>query len=87
MAKRLNNFAIALFSVILALAFLLTGCTRYANEEQLKTLDETVAAAESGEKTVADKEKEKAALEQKLAEKQAELKQVQAEKEQVQSRL
>ncbi|HHS14006.1 MAG TPA: hypothetical protein ENN03_09625 [bacterium] len=87
MARVLKIFGTTLFSFVIAGTFLLTGCTRYANEEQLTTLDETEAAAVSAENMVEQKEKEKAALEQKLAEKQAELKEVQAEKAKVQSRL
>lgn len=87
MVRALKNFASALFSLFIVAAFLLTGCTRYANEEQLTTLDETTVAADQAENTVQDKEKEKAALEQKLAEKKAELEQVKAEKAKVQSRL
>jgi len=76
-----------LFSLIIIVSFLLTGCTRHANEEQLMTLDETQKSALSAEKQIAEKEKEKAALEAKLAEKQAELKKVQEEKVKVQSKL
>jgi len=80
-----------LFMVIL-LAFVLgtlgiTGCTRYANQDQLKTLDETQAAAVSAEKQLADKKNEKATLEKDLAAKKAELEKVKAEKETVKQRL
>lgn len=74
-------------SVILLAVFMATGCTRYAKEEQLKVLDETKAAALSGEEKVAELEKEKTALEAKLAEKQDELKKVQEEKKTVQAKL
>ena len=87
MARGSRNYVIALFALVIIAAYLLTGCTRYAKEEQLTAMDETEASAISAEKSVVDKEQEKAALEQKLAEKQDELKQVQAEKEKGQSRL
>ena len=74
-------------SVILLAVFMATGCTRYANEEQLQALNETKAAAISGEEKVADLKKEKAVLEAKLAEKQEELKKVQEEKKTVQAKL
>ncbi|MCD6165205.1 hypothetical protein J7K19_00685 [bacterium] len=71
-----------LFSVIV-----ITGCTRYANEEQLKTLDETKAAALSAEQKVEKLKTEKANLEKELEAKKAELQKVQQEKKTVQQRL
>jgi len=68
-------------------SLLIGGCSRYANEEQMTTLDETEAAALAAEQKVAEKEKEKAELEAKLAEKQQELEYVKSEKAKVQSRL
>jgi len=73
-------------TVIIA-SFLITGCTRYANEEELTTLDETQAAVESSDKKVEDLKQEKAELEQTLADKKVELEEVKAEKERVESKL
>jgi len=87
MREGLRKTVLVFCSVILLAAFMATGCTRYANEEQLQSLDETQKAALSGEEKVADLEKEKVALEAKLAEKQDELKQVQEEKKTVQAKL
>jgi len=87
MGRGVRNFVMALFSFLLVASLLLGGCTRYANEEQLTTLDETEAATAAAEKGVAEKEKEKADLQAKLAEKQDELKKVQEEKEKIRSKL
>ena len=87
MARRARGIVVALFSLVLVVSLLLGGCTRYANEEQLTTLDETEGAAIAAENEVAEKEKEKAELQAKLAEKQDELKKVQEEKEKIESRV
>jgi TolA-binding protein len=85
MARGARWIILGLFSILVAVSLVLSGCTRYANEEQLNQLDETEAAAVSAEENVAKLEKEKAELEAKLAEKQDELKQVQQEKEKIKS--
>ncbi|MFH1942488.1 MAG: hypothetical protein ABIL68_10325 [bacterium] len=87
MRRGVRVFVLVLFSLALVASFLVTGCSRYANEQQLTTLDETDAAALSAEKKVADLEKEKAELQAKLDTKKQELKKVQTEEEKVRSRL
>ncbi len=87
MSRIIRCIVLLLFALALVSSILVTGCTRYANEEQLTTLDETNAAALSAEKKVAEKEKEKADLEAKLKAKKAELDEVMKEKEKVQSKL
>ena len=87
MTRGLRIFILILFSLTLLSCFFVTGCTRYANEEQLTTLDETEAAAESAEKKVSDLEAQRDDLKAKLAEKKEELRKVQEEKEKVRSRL
>jgi len=82
MTRGVRFIVLVLFSLLLvASLFTTTGCTRYANEEQLTTLDESSAAAVDAEAKVAELEAEKAELEAKLAEKQKELEAVKAEKE------
>lgn len=83
MAKGAKYLVLVLFSFVLVFSFLLSGCTRYANEEQLTTLDETEAATVAAEKKNDELEKEKADLQAKLAEKQEELKQMEEEKEKI----
>jgi len=87
MLRGVRKALLACCSVVLLASFVLSGCTRYANEEQLQTLDETKAAAQSAESTVEKKEQEKAKLEQKLDEKQKELQKVKEEKKKVQAKL
>jgi outer membrane biogenesis lipoprotein LolB len=83
MARGIRFSMLFLFSLILVASLLLSGCSRYANEEQLTTLDETEAAASAAEQKVADSEKKNAELKAKLAEKQDELKKAQEEKERI----
>jgi septal ring factor EnvC (AmiA/AmiB activator) len=85
MAKGARWIPVGLFSLMAASSLLLSGCSRYANEDQLQQLDESEASAQAAEDEVAKLEKEKAELQAKLAEKQDELKQVQAERERIQA--
>jgi len=87
MLRGVRKVLVAFFSVVVLASFVLVGCTRYANDEQLKTLDETKAAALSAEKTAQDTDQKKASLEKKLSEKQMELQKVKEEKGKVQSKL
>jgi septal ring factor EnvC (AmiA/AmiB activator) len=87
MARIVRHFIVALFILVVAVSLMLAGCTRYANEEQLTTLDETEAATDAANQKLAEKEKEKAELQQKLAEKQDELQKVQQEKEKIQGKI
>jgi len=64
-----------------------TGCTRYASEEQLKQLEETKSAALSAEKKVEDLNTEKANLQKELEAKKKELEAVKEERETVKKRL
>jgi len=83
MARGIRFSMLFLFSLILVASLLFSGCSRYANEEQLTTLDETEAAASAAEQKVADSEKKNAELKAKLAEKQDELKKAQEENERI----
>lgn len=87
MAKNAKILAAGFVAVIFAVSLFVSGCSRYANEKQMTTLDEAKSSATAAEDNVAKLEKENAELKAKLAEKQAELKQVQAEKEKIKSRL
>jgi len=80
MKRSLRLLMVVLFSFVLLSSFFMGGCTRYAKEEQLTTLDETEASAVAAEEKVAEMEKEKAELEKKLEEKQSELEKVKEEK-------
>lgn len=85
--RRIRNVVMLLLAAIVLVSFALAGCTRYAKEEQLTTLDESKAAVISAEAKVTELEKKKADLEAKLNEKKQELKDVQQEKEKVQAKL
>lgn len=87
MAKNARVLAASLLVVIFTLSLFVSGCTRYANEKQMTTLDEAKSSATAAEDNSAKLEKENAELKAKLAEKQAELKQVQAEKDKIKSRV
>lgn len=83
MSKTIKMFAVA----TVVLSFLFVGCTRYANEDELKMLDDQNAAVKKADSRLADVKKERRNLETKLADKQKELKIAQEEKAAVESRL
>jgi len=85
MAKGIRWCMLFLFSLILVASLLISGCSRYANEEQLTTLDETEAAAAAAEQKVGETEQKNTELKAKLAEKQEELKEAIAEKDRIQA--
>jgi septal ring factor EnvC (AmiA/AmiB activator) len=85
--RRFRNYGILLLAVIVLASFAFSGCTRYAKEEQLMTLDETKASAASAEAKVAELEQKKAELEKKLDEKKQELDGVLKEKAKIQDML
>ncbi|HXK49415.1 MAG TPA: hypothetical protein PKW56_03030 [Clostridiales bacterium] len=72
---------------MIVLSFLFAGCTRYANEEELKTLDDTQTAVKKAETKLSDLTKERRNLVTKLADLQTELKKAEEEKAAVESRL
>ena len=83
MFKKIRIFALT--AVILS--FLFAGCTRYANEEELKSLQDQQEAVKKAETKLADLKKNRRNLETRLAEKQKELKMAEGEKSAVESRL
>jgi septal ring factor EnvC (AmiA/AmiB activator) len=72
---------------ILILFGWLAGCTSHPDEEQIKALEETKAAALSAEQTLASKKQEASTLESQCEAKKAELEKVKKEKEVVLQRL
>lgn len=87
MARHTRVLAASLLVVGFTLSLFVTGCTRYANDKQLTTLEESKASTSAAEDQVAKLQQENTDLKAQLAAKQAELKQVQAEKEKVKARL
>ena len=71
---------------VISLLFV-TSCTRYANDEELKQLDQQKNAAKSAEAKLSKLKADRRGLEAKLAEKQSELKAAQDEKVAVEGRL
>jgi septal ring factor EnvC (AmiA/AmiB activator) len=66
---------------------LLFSCAKKPNEEQIKALEETKAAALTAEKSLADKQRERSELEANCEAKKKELDQVKLEKETVLQKL
>lgn len=87
MRKMLKTAVIFASIACLLLTFLLSGCTKHPNEEQLNTLEETKKAALAAEDELAKKQQEKADLENELAEKKQKLEDAKSEKEAVKNRL
>jgi len=81
MKKRILYFVVFFIVVLFCLQFSLVGCTKYANPDQLKQLDETKAAALSAEKSLEKLRKERKGLERTLAQKKAELVQLHAKRD------
>lgn len=87
MKKSMKYLLTVLFALVIAGSSLMTSCTRYADEEELKTLDETKAATLSAEEKVEQKKLEKVEAETELSQKKAELIKVQEEKKDIESKL
>jgi septal ring factor EnvC (AmiA/AmiB activator) len=69
------------------IVIILTSCTKYAKQEQLKQLDETNAAALSAEQLLAQKKAEHSDWEAKVAAKQKVLDAKKAEKTELEKKL
>jgi len=84
--KFLSRTLKIMLSVALFAGFL-ASCASHPDEDQIKALEETKAAALSAEQTLAQKKQERSDLEAKLAAKKDELEKVKREKELVLQRL
>lgn len=74
-------------TLLLSGLLLLSSCTRYANEEELKQLRDTQRAAKKAKSTIVDLRSEKSSLESKLSDKKNELGEAKEEKSKVEERL
>jgi len=86
MRKALRT-VVVVTAIMLLVLLAFTGCTKYANEQQLQTLEETKAAATAAEKALADCKSETASLEGQLAEKKQALENMKKEQQAVNQRL
>jgi len=77
MAKLKNLLFILLAVSLLSGSAVITGCTSYAGEEELKQLNDLRAAMEVLQTTVNSKESEKAKLQKEISDKDAKIKQLQ----------
>jgi septal ring factor EnvC (AmiA/AmiB activator) len=84
--KFLSRSLKIMLSVALFAGFL-ASCASHPDEDQIKALEETKAAALSAEQTLAQKKQASSDLEAKLAAKKQELEKVKREKELVLQRL
>jgi len=87
MRKSIRVIAVLSAVVMLMVAFVITGCSRHPNEEQLRQLEETKQAALAGEESQAACANEKAELEKQLAGSEQKLENMKQEKESVSNRL
>jgi septal ring factor EnvC (AmiA/AmiB activator) len=87
MRKCIRVIAVLSVVVMLLFAFMMTGCSRHPNEEQLRQLEETKQAAMANEDQQAACANEKAELEKQLAESKQKLEKMKQEKESVNDRL
>ncbi len=87
MRKSIKVIAVLSMVVMLLFAFLMTGCSKHPNAEQLQQLEETQQAALSAEESQAACANEKAELEKQLATSKQKLESMKQEKESVSNRL
>ena len=83
MSKKVRFYALA----VVMLSFMFSACTRYANEGELKALEDQQAAVRKAETQLTGLRTERRNLESRLSEKQRELKAAEEENAAVQSRL
>ncbi len=77
-----------LLAASMALSLLLsTGCARHPNEEQIRVLEETRAAALAAEKQLEEKRQERMRLEKQLEEKKQMLEKAKKERDEVKQRV
>jgi len=87
MRKSLKLWVALSTLVVLIFAFLMTGCSRHPNEQQLQQLEETKQAALAVEESQTACATEKAEVEKQLAESKQKLENMKKEKEDVGNRL
>jgi septal ring factor EnvC (AmiA/AmiB activator) len=66
---------------------ILSGCTKYASEEEMQQLENLKTEVSQLEKEIQAKEQEKASLQREISERDKKIRELQAEKERVQKRL
>ena len=72
MRKRANSFLSLILIALLFFLFILSGCGKYANQEQLAQLEKQKEAALAAEKSLEDCQREKEDLRNQIAQKQQE---------------
>ncbi|NOX36185.1 MAG: hypothetical protein GXO78_01490 [Calditrichaeota bacterium] len=86
--KNSKKVVALLLSASMALSLLLsTGCARHPNEEQIRVLEETRAAALAAEKQLEEKRQERMKLEKQLEEKKQMLEKAKKERDEVKKRI
>ncbi len=83
MKKLSNSFKILGIGLVLIAGLSVSSCGWHADEEEIRTLEETRSAALDAEKTYQDKKAEADDLQRQVDAKKAELQRVKAEKEKV----
>lgn len=85
--KKNSSFAKLTLAAIAASTLVLSGCSKTINEEQATKLDEARAAAESAEKKLAEKKRERMALEDQVSAKEGELSNRETERDDVKQKM
>ncbi len=85
--KMKSSFAKLLLAGIAASTLVMTGCTKHPDQDQLLKLEEARSAAESAEKSLAEKKKERMALESQVSTKEGELANKEAERDDVKQKM
>lgn len=85
--KMKSSFAKFLLAAIAMSTLVMTGCTKKPNEDELTRLEEARGAAESAEKSLAEKKRERMSLEEQVAAKEGELANKEAERDDVKQKM
>ena len=73
MKRKIKTAALALSFALMSMIFVFGGCTRYANQEDLQTLENQQQAALSAEQRVQERERQKGDLQREVDQKENEL--------------
>ncbi len=85
--KMKSSFAKLVLAAIATSTLVMTGCTKHPDQDQLIKLEEARGAAESAEKSLAEKKRERMALEEQVSAKEGELSNREAERDDVKQKM
>ena len=85
--KKNGSIAKLILVAFAATTLVMTGCTKHPDEDQLTKLEDARGAAESAEKALSAKKRERMELEQQVSAKEGELSTKEAERDDVKQKM